>query len=140
MTVLDQTQILLGGMIAGVIIALGEGLRNVALSTQISSSMPLAVFVIRCLMLGFGCILLYAAMLPRFGSGVKAAAQCGIIVFLIGAAFPPFGMTTSAFPAPRELLIAIMSNAVVIPLATIAGAWAYREKAQPSLVRHVPKP
>lgn len=125
---MDQSQILLGGLLAGVIIALAEGLRSVVLSAQISPSLPLAVFVIRCLMLGFGCVLLYVAMLPRFGRGVKAAAQCGIIVFLIGAAFPPFAMTTSAYPEPRTVLVAMIWNAVVIPLATIAGALAYREK------------
>ncbi len=132
---MDTTRILLGGLIAGGFITLGEGLRSAVLSAQISMSMPLPVLVVRCVMLGFGCVLLYAAMLPRFGSGVKAAAQCGIIVFLIGAAFPPFGMTTSAFPAPREVLVAVIWNAVVIPLATIAGAWAYREKQ--TLVRSV---
>ena len=131
---MDTTRIILGGLIAGVIIALGEGLRSALLSAQISMSMPLPVFVVRCIMLGFGCVLVYAATLPRFGSGVKAAAQCGIIVFLIGAAFPPFGMTTSAFPAPREVLVAMMWNAVVIPLATIAGALAYRER-ETSFVR-----
>ena len=131
---MDTTRIFLGGLIAGVIIALGEGLRSALLSAQISMSMPLPVFVDRCIMLGFGCVLVYAATLPRFGSGVKAAAQCGIIVFLIGAAFPPFGMTTSAFPAPREVLVAMIWNAVVIPLATIAGALAYREK-EASFVR-----
>jgi hypothetical protein len=131
---MDTTRILLGGLIAGVIIALGEGLRSALLSAQINMSMPLPVFVVRCIMLGFGCVLVYAATLPRFGSGVKAAAQCGIIVFLIGAAFPPFGMTTSAFPAPREVLVAMIWNAVVIPLATIAGALAYREK-EASFVR-----
>ena len=133
---MDASRILLGGLLAGVIITLGEALRSVVLSAQISTSMPLGVFVIRCLMLGFGCVLLYAATLPRFGAGVKAAAQCGIIVFLIGAAFPPFGMTTSAFPEPRAVLMAMIWNAVVIPLATIAGALAYREK-ESSLVRHI---
>jgi hypothetical protein len=136
---MDASRIFLGGLIAGVIITLGEGLRSVILSAQISTSMPLVVFVIRSLTLGFGCVLLYAATLPRFGRGVKSAAQCGIIVFLIGAAFPPFGMTTSAFPAPREVLVAMIWNAVVIPLATIAGAWAYREK-ESSIVRRIAGP
>jgi hypothetical protein len=135
---MDASRILLGGLIAGVIITLGEALRSIVLSTQISTSMPLGVFVIRCVMLGFGCVLLYAAMLPRFGSGVRAAAQCGIIVFLIGAAFPPFGMTTSAFPEPRAVLMAMIWNAVIIPLATIAGALVYREKE--SFVRRVSQP
>lgn len=124
---MDKTQILLGGLIAGVIIALGEGLRSIVLSAQISPSMPLAVLVIRSLTLGLVSVLLYAAMIPRFGSGVKAAAQCGIIVFLIGAAFPPFGMTTNAFPNPNAVLVAMIWNALAIPLATIVGGLAYRE-------------
>ncbi len=125
---MNTRRILLGGMISGVIITVSEALRIATMSADHATGMPVAVLLLRCIMFGVGCVLAYAAMVPRFGSGTKSAAQCGILVFLIAAAFPPLGMTTSAFPTPSLLLVAMIWNAVAIPLATVVGALFYREE------------
>jgi hypothetical protein len=89
----------------------------------------MGVFILRGVTLGIFCLLLYAAVRPRLGAGVKTAITVGILVFLVGTLFPPFGLTMQAFAPARLLLETIIWNAIQLPLATAAGAWLYRETA-----------
>src|SRR5688500_13512636 len=89
--------------------------------------MPMGVFLLRGATLGIFCLLLYAAVRPRLGPGVKTALTVGILVFLVGTLFPPFGLTMQAYAQPRLLLETIIWNAIQLPLATVAGSWLYRE-------------
>jgi hypothetical protein len=91
--------------------------------------MPLGVFILRGLTLGILCVLLYAAVRPRLGAGVKTAVTVGILIFLVGTLFPPFGLTMQAFASAQVLLGTIVWNAIQLPAATVAGAWLYREGA-----------
>jgi hypothetical protein len=125
-------RIIAGGVLAGLVIVIGETARN-ALTTAgpsaSSGSMPLGVFILRGVSLGVFCVLLYAAVRPRLGAGVKSAITTGLLAFLVGTLFPPFGLTMQAFAPARVLLETIIWNAIQLPLATVAGAWLYREKA-----------
>jgi hypothetical protein len=91
--------------------------------------MPIGVFILRGASLGIFCLLLYAAVRPRLGAGVKTAITVGVLVFLVGTLFPPFGLTMQAFAPAGLLLETIIWNAIQLPLATVAGAWLYREGA-----------
>ena len=125
-------RILTGGALAGSVIVIGEMVRNATLGSTTSASggsMPLGVFILRAVSLGIFCVLLYAAVRPRLGAGLRTAITAGILVFLVGTLFPPFGMTMQAFAPARLLLETIIWNAVQLPLATAAGAWLYRENA-----------
>lgn len=129
---MNTRRILLGGLLAGAVIIIGEIVRQTILSGATSTtggSMPSGVFILRGASLGIFCLLLYAAVRPRLGAGVKTALTVGILVFLMGTLFPPFGLTMQAFAPARLLLETIIWNAFQLPLATIAGAWLYRESA-----------
>ena len=120
------------GLLAGAVIVLGEVVRQAILTTSSSGnagSMPLGVFILRGVSLGIFCLLLYAAVRPRLGPGVKTAVTVGILVFLVGTLFPPFGLTMQAFAPSQLLMETIIWNAIQIPVATVAGAWLYRETA-----------
>src|SRR5687768_1321162 len=91
--------------------------------------MPMGVFLLRGASLGIFCLLLYAAVRPRLGPGVKTALTVGILVFLMGTLFPPFALAMKGFAPSRLLLETIIWNAIQLPLATVAGAWLYRESA-----------
>jgi hypothetical protein len=125
-------RIIAGGVLAGLVIVIGETARNALITagpSASSGSMPLGVFILRGVSLGVFCVLLYAAVRPRLGAGVKSAITTGLLVFLVGTLFPPFGLTMQAFAPARALLETIIWNAIQLPLATVAGAWLYREKA-----------
>jgi hypothetical protein len=132
---MNTKRIITGGLLAGSIIVIGEVIRNVVFgdSTPASAgSMPLAVLVLRGASLGIFCVLLYAAVRPRLGASAKSALTVGMLVFLVGTLFPPFGLTMQSFSPSRLLLVTIIWNAIQLPLATVAGAWLYREGASES--------
>lgn len=125
-------RIIAGGLLAGSVIVIGETARQAIFTDATPASggsMPLGVFILRGASLGILCLLLYAAVRPRLGAGVKTALTVGILVFLVGTLFPPFGLTMQTFAPARLLLETIIWNAVLLPLATVAGAWLYREAA-----------
>jgi hypothetical protein len=129
----NAKRIILGGLIAGSIIVAGEIVRHAIFSTASPAgdgAMPWGVFVLRGASLGVFCMLLYAAVRPALGAGVKTAVTVGILVFLVGTLFPPFGVAMQSFTPASALLTAIIWNAVQLPLATTAGAWLYRDAAQ----------
>jgi hypothetical protein len=128
----NTKRIIYGGLLAGSIILIGETVRNAAFTDATPASggsMPLGVFILRGASLGLLCLLVYAAIRPRLGAGLKTALTAGILVFLVGTLFPPFGLTMQAFAPARLLLETIIWNAIQLPLATAAGAWLYREGA-----------
>jgi hypothetical protein len=128
----NAKRILPGGLLAGSVIVIGETLRQAIFTDAIPASggsMPLGVFILRGASLGILCLLFYAAVRPRLGASVKTALTVGILAFLVGTLFPPFGMTMQAFAPARLLLETIIWNAIQLPLATVAGAWLYREIA-----------
>lgn len=126
-THVNTKRILLGGLLAGSVIVIGEAIRHAIISPTVGASMPMGVFLLRGASLGLFCVLLYAAVRPRLGAGMKTALTVGILVFLTGTLFPPFGLTMQAFAPARLLLETIIWNAIQLPLATVAGAWLYRE-------------
>lgn len=129
---MSTKHILLGGVLAGAVIVIGETVRQAILTPAplaSGASMPVGVFILRGVSLGIFCVLLYAAVRPRLGPGVKTALTAGVLVFLVGTLFPPLGLTMQAFAPARLLLETIIWNAIQLPMATVAGAWLYRERA-----------
>jgi hypothetical protein len=126
----NAKRIILGGLVAGSVIVAGEIVRQAILTEATPASggsMPMGVFILRGLSLGIFCLLLYAAVRPRLGAGAKTALAVGMLVFVVGILFPPFGLTMQAFVPARLLLETIIWNAIQLPLATVAGTWLYRE-------------
>ena len=130
---------LLGGLVAGVILNLGEWLLNgMVLANQMTEYLnrhnfpqptgtAIGAAMAMTFVLGFVMILGYAAIRPRFGPGVKTAviaalfAWFGVVVYpnVIGAAF---GFI------PTNILLLVMGWAIVeYIIASIAGAWLYKE-------------
>lgn len=129
---MNTKRILFGGLLAGSVIVIGEVVRQAIFTNAAPASggsMPVGVFILRGASLGVLCVLLYAAVRPRRGAGMTTAATVGILAFLAGTLFPPFGLTMQAFAPAGLLLENIIWNAVQLPLATVAGAWLYRESA-----------
>ena len=128
---MNAKRIISCGLLAGAVIVIGEIVRQAILTnaTPTDSSTPLGVSILRGMSLGIFCLLLYAAVRPRLGAGVRTAVTVGILVFLVGTLFPPFGLTMQAFAPSQVLLETIIWNAIQIPVSTIAGAWLYRETA-----------
>ena len=132
-------RVVLGGLLAGLIINIGEFLLNeIVLKAQWEEAMralnlapaggsAIAVFVIGGFVSGLLMIWLYAAVRPRIGAGPTTAVMVGLIVWVLGcllALMPP--LLTGVLPA-RVVWTVILWDVVELPLAAVIGAWPYKE-------------
>ena len=139
---MNAKRIILGGAFAGALIAGGETLLSNWLVTldrtgsfaEIDSATPFGIFLLRNFSLGVCCILMYALIRPRFGAGAMTAIASGLLAFLFGVLFPSFGDAMNGGFPPALMLVSIIWAAIELPLASLAGAFVYREDSEPSLV------
>ena len=130
---------LLGGLLAGLILSVGEYVLNEkVLGTQMKEFMSthkfhdppsyfLAVAIVLTFLLGIVIILGYAAIRPRFGAGPKTA--------IIAALFAWFGVYLYTgiingllFSVPlNTMLILLAWGLVEYIVGALAGAWLYKE-------------
>jgi hypothetical protein len=139
MTKVNIKRVILGGLLAGLVLNVGEGILNglilgdewsaiMAESGMIEfTTMQMVSFTIITFLLGMVLIWLYAAIRPRFGPGLKTAVIAGIAMWLIawllvGASFITAGMY------PTGLMVtSIIWGLFEVPIAAVAGAWLYQE-------------
>jgi len=133
-------RVVLGGLLAGLIIIIGEYLLNEVLlgkgwddaMATLNRSAPgtesMALYIILFFALGIFSVWIYAAIRPRFGAGPRTAVCAGLIVwflasFLVSVSMLPFHL----FPR-RLLLYATLWELFEFPIATLIGAWIYKEQ------------
>ncbi len=136
---INWTRVILGGLLAGVVINVFESVLNgVVLAKEWEAAMAalnrkpmgggqIAVFVVWGFLIGIFAVWLYAAIRQRYGPGVKTALCAGAAVWGLGyllASAPPIVM--ELFPA-HLMTIGLAVGLVEILVATVAGAWLYRE-------------
>jgi len=131
-------RVILGGLVAGLVLNIGESVLNgMLLSAQMQSFMTqhrfaepanfIAIAVVMTFVLGIVIVLGYACIRPRFGPGVKTA--------IIAAVFAWFGtyvylgiIDGRLMSVPMNLiLMKIGWGLVEYCLGAIAGAWLYKE-------------
>ena len=128
-----------GGLLAGLIINISETILNVpVLGAQMDAAMAelnvapvggaaIAIFVVMGFAVGLLTLWLYAAVRPRLGPGPKTAICVGLIVWTLFALFPSVSLVALGFFPAGLIAVACVWTLVEIPLATVAGAWVYRE-------------
>lgn len=131
-------RVLLGGLLAGVIINAGEFFMNGvvlgrdwdAAMKALGRTMPpsaLVVFAIWGFLAGISAIWLYAAARPRFGPGAKTAALTGYAFWIFGYALPTLANWPLGLFPQRLQVIGVLGGLVEAILASVAGAWLYKE-------------
>lgn len=136
---INWTRVLLGGLLAGVIINAFEFFTNgVVLARNWEAAMKalgrppmapsaLVVFVIWGFLAGISAIWLYAAARPRFGPGAKTAALTGFAFWVFAYALPTLGNLALGLFPKRLLVIGVLVGLVEVILASVTGAWLYKE-------------
>ena len=138
---INWKKVLLGGIVAGIINDVGEGIfEGVILGPQWRQVMqalghPLqetgGQMVLHTLLgfaYGITAVWVYAAIRPRYGAGPKTALYAALGVWVIGYVLPSFNWgSRGLFPA-QLMVSASLGELVEIVLATLAGAWLYQEK------------
>jgi hypothetical protein len=139
MSKINLGRVVLGGLVAGVVLSIGNILLNrvwlrddlkVDLS-RLNLSEPGNDFVIKgvvlTLILGIGIVYLYAAIRPRFGAGVKTAICAGLMAWFFAVLYTGV-IISMVFKLSEGLTIKRTVFALFqYAIGAIAGAWLYKE-------------
>jgi hypothetical protein len=140
---INTARVVLGGILAGVVVNLGEYLLNeVILQAQMRAAFErlnlapptggaIVTFLFVGFVLGLAMIWLYAAIRPRYGPGPRTAIYAGLAAwtffnFCTGVGYIAAGL----FPA-RLVLFGLVWGLIELPLAAVLGAWIYQEETRP---------
>ena len=134
---INWARVLLGGLLAGVIVNIFEYVMNVvvfgreweAAMKAVGQQTPpnAALYVVWGFLMGIGAIALYAAARPRFGPGPKTAAWTGFGYWVFAYALPNFGYSITGLFPQRLMIITTLVGLVELILASVVGAWLYKE-------------
>jgi len=142
MTHTNRVRVILGGLLAGVVInvvefvtngiilrqAWGQAMQALGKPSEISAS-AIVMFNVWGFLLGIGAVWLYAAIRPRYGLGASTAIRAALAAWALAVFLPNLGnYPLDLFPA-RLLAITTVVALVEIVVATLVGAWLYKEEA-----------
>lgn len=136
---INSARVFLGGLLAGLVINIGEYILNVpVLGAQWDAAMQalnrppiggnqIVWFVITGFVLGIAAVWFYAAIRPRFGPGPRTALLAGFAVwFFAGLLWGVNALVMGVFPK-GPVLTSTVWGLFELPIATAIGAWLYRE-------------
>ncbi|MEO7971124.1 MAG: hypothetical protein ABI698_07490 [bacterium] len=136
---MNYGRVVLGGLLAGLIMNIGEFFLNGrVLGAQMKTFLTehgfkdpgtnfMIAAVVLTFVLGIVAVWLYALIRPRLGPGPKTAIVAAVILwFGIYLYSGIINGTLLGIPS-SALMIAIVWGLVEYSIATIAGAWAYKE-------------
>jgi hypothetical protein len=140
MTGINMARVLVGGIVAGLVINIGEFLLNMfVLRTEMEAlvarlnvppigGQQISIFTVLVFILGIGMIWLYAAIRPRFGAGVSTALCAGATVWFFAYLYPTVSsIVMGIFPAGMAT-IALAWGLVEVLAGAALGAWLYQEQ------------
>lgn len=139
---INYGRVITGGLLAGVVINVGELILNLwvvadqwhmfseeHMFPDPSSTGMAIMFILINFLFGWSLVLLYALMRARCGAGPKTAWQAGFFLWFT-VWFLGYGGVSVTLGVPAGLLItSLIWGLVEIVLAALAGGWAYREEA-----------
>ena len=139
MNKINFARVLLGGLVTGLVMNIGEFVVNdLILGAQMkaffaSRNIPdpggsfIAVAVILTFVMGVVLVWLYAAMRPRLGPGPKTAICASVIGWLFVCVYCGI-INGMIFTIPTNMMmIGVVWCFFEYTVATIAGAWLYKE-------------
>ena len=135
-------KVFLGGLLAGVVINIGEYLFHAVLfKDQVAEMMramgkdpasvmtgnAIVIWNILGFLTGIGAVWGYAAIRPRFGAGAKTAMIAGVAAWYFSRFLGGIGEMNMGMMSQKMIMTGLVWGLVELVIATIAGAWAYRE-------------
>jgi hypothetical protein len=136
---INWSRVITGGLLAGLIMNIGEFILNgVFLAKDIEEAnrklnlpAPGGAFIAKAVVLvftlGIVAVFVYAAIRPRFGAGPKTGVLAGLVVWLLSFVYPSILNTAAGIIPLNLMLIGLAWGLVEVTLATTLGAWLYRE-------------
>jgi hypothetical protein len=139
---INGTRVFWGGLLAGVIlIVLGYGAWFLYLGNRWTVALEalghpmhmsvsdIAIGIVMDFVLGIFAVWLYALIRPRCGAGAKTALFAGVAFWVLTGLLPTIMWGTLRLFSVRLLTIDVLSYLVMVIIATLLGAWVYKEEA-----------
>jgi hypothetical protein len=139
MSKINVGRVLLGGLVAGLVLNIGEFVLNdFLLAESMKSDLnrlhlpdPGGPFIAKAVtitfLLGIVLVYLYAAIRPRFGAGLKTAICAGLIGWFFVYLYAGYIYEAMGVVSLKPFVIGLVWGLVEYPLGAIAGAWLYKE-------------
>jgi hypothetical protein len=136
---INMGRVILGGLLAGLIVNIGEFVLNgvilakdfedvmKSLNKPPISGSAIAVFLVLGFVLGIIIVWIYAAIRPRFGPGPKTAVCAGLTAWSLAYLYTAVGQAPIGLFPTRLLVIGTVWGLVELAIAAVAGAWLYKE-------------
>jgi hypothetical protein len=139
---INHKRVIGGGLAAGFVMNAGEAALHGGVLGQDAAAQfkafgvpdtpagwQLPALVAVTFVLGLASVWLYAAIRPRFGPGSKTALLAGLAVWVLAHLWSGvyLGAGFTGLITPRLAWIPVAWGLVEAPLATLVGAWIYRE-------------
>jgi hypothetical protein len=136
----NKGRILLGGLLAGLLINIGEFLLNGILLVEPMkeefnrlglpeepSGKTIAIWVVLTFILGIAIVYLYAMIRPRSGPGLKSALCAGLIAWFFVYFYAGVSNHAMGLWSWGLTLIGMVWGLFEYAIGAITGAWVYRE-------------
>jgi len=135
-------RVFLGGLLAGVVINVGEFLFHAVLfkdqvaemvralgkdPATVMTGSAVVIWNILGFLTGIAAVWLYATIRPRFGAGAKTAMIAGVAVWYFSRFLGAIGEMNMGMASQKMIMTGLVWGLVEIVIATTAGAWAYKE-------------
>lgn len=136
---LNTPRFIAAGLLAGLAINVFDGIlyagllasESAAVATRLGLEEPsnaeMGLFVLVAFAMGFTAVWLYVGVRARLGPGPATAAKTGLAVWVLAYLVPFVGNTTMGTATTTMFWLGTAFTIVSVPLATMAGAWVYRD-------------
>ena len=136
---INAGRVIVGGLLAGLVVNISEAVLNLLVVAQEMEdalkarnlpplgTAPIIGFVVLAFVLGIVTVWLYAAIRPRFGAGAGTAAIGGLAVWFFAYFYGAAALGLMELFPIKLLTVVTLWGLPEIVLASIAGAWAYKE-------------
>ncbi len=141
----NRGRVILGGLLAGVVINLVEFVTNgVVLKDAWGQAMQamgkpaqpsgteILLFNVWGFLLGIAAVWLYAAIRSRYAAGVATAVRAGLAAWFLSVFLADLGLAATGIFPVRLMVITALVQLFEIPIATVVGAWIYKEETAQS--------
>ncbi len=140
MTGINMARVLVGGVVAGLVINIGEFVLNMfvlraemdemvaRLNLPPIAGQQIGMFTALVFALGIGIVWLYAAIRPRFGAGVGTALCAGSTAWFFAFLYPTLTSIVMGMIPAGTAAIALVWSLVEVLAGAALGAWLYQEQ------------
>lgn len=142
MSKINWMRVLLGGLLAGLVFNVLEGILGAlylgreygaaleALGHPMSQSAGTMVHYLALgFLFGIAIVAIYAFIRPRFGPGPRTAVYAGLIAWFMSGVIDALAEAPMGLLPLRLHVVWMIAWLIELPLVALAGAWLYREGA-----------